>query len=465
MFRAGQKKQRRHILEAVVGISVLVVVITGCASSKEARKGDEKSLVDPSVAKQAEAAAKRISKGNDVHGTLKVIEDKSGHEGNIIKAMYKPFEKATGVKIKYTGTENGPAIIQSQVRSGNPPNVVATNGGLMRKYAKEKKIYNLSQLTGSSLQKNFSKTTRDSLSYNGNVYGVYQDFNNVQLWYNPKQYSGPKSPNKWSDIADWTEKLGSEDKPAWCNAQEAGASTGFPVAQFFEELFAKRYGKKATEDLANGKIPWTSSKVKHVYKMVHRAVGVDSHVHGGVAGSLSQDIGTGSNGLVSKPPKCEAVLWNTWTGGLIRSSAKTKIKAGKNLDFMPVPASKSKYENVEAYTGTATYAFKGTSNSAATKAFIKYIASPEAQKLLASANHWVVADKTVKPNVYNDELLRKTAKSYVRNKDTILAPAPSQIAPQEVDKAEQKGLVTYLKEPRKLNSVLAHMQDVAKKHQ
>ncbi|WGW12822.1 hypothetical protein LWF01_03340 [Saxibacter everestensis] len=439
-----------------VPAAALALVLSGCATEEQASGGATGGTdLDAKLVDAAQAKAKEIMGDEQLDGSISIIGDNSGTEGALIEAFYKPFTEATGVKINYTGSADSLSLIQSRVASGSPPDLVTSSPGVMAEYSRSHKLLNLSSLMGDDLKKNYSASVLDTASIDGSVYGVYQGFNNYMMWFNPEEYTGPKAGSSWQDVADWTEKKAADGTPTWCNAQGSGASSGWPGEAFIETLFAKKYGPALTEEWGTGKLSWTSPQVKDAWQMFGAIAAKDANVAGGVKGSLTQDIGTGSNGLVTDPPTCQAEVWGSWTSGLITSSAEG-VKPGENLDFMRVPASEPKFENTESYSATVTYAFK---DSPEVRAFARYIASTEAQTLLASADHWPVSNINVPVSTYKDPLLQKMAKTYFTD-DVELAAGPANLAKTAVLTQADKGVMSYLQDPSKLDEILQSIQKV-----
>lgn len=172
--------------------------------------------------------------------------------------------------------------------------------------------------------------------------------------------------------------------------------------------------------------------------------------NGGVTGALSDSIATGYSGLATDPPKCRAAVWGSWTAGLVNAAAPGGVKPGENLDFFQVPASNPKYLGTEIWQAEAVSALV---DSPATRAFMKYIASKEAQTLLASADQWTVANTNVPSSTYASPLLKKAADTYIRG-SVELSSGPNVLAPASVGTAFYKGVIAYLKDPGKLDSIL-----------
>ena len=85
------------------------------------------------------------------------------------------------------------------------------------------------------------------------------------------------------------------------------------------------------------------------------------------------------------------------------------MQPGVNLDFFQIPGASPQYSKTEIFQTTVATAFNDTPQ---TEAFMKFIESTEAQTLLASADHWTVANKNVPTSTYKSVLLQRAAKTY-----------------------------------------------------
>lgn len=412
--------------------------------------------LDPALVSAAEAKAKQIAEGQNLSGTIEVIGQNGGYEGALTEAVMKPFESATGIKIRYTGTQDS-SIILARARSGNPPQVAMMQQGLMAGLVRDGKLVDLGAFMGDELKANFTDAVNETASVDGKIYGVYQGFSPFMFWYNPVAYTGPKAGASWADVVKWTKDEGAKGVPVWCMAQEAGAGSGFPGSQMLETMFAKKYGPKLLREWGDGTLAWTSTEVKDVWQM-YGQIAQDANVYGGVQGALSSSIASGYDGLVTDPVGCQAAIWGAWTAGLINASTGGSVKPGENLDFMPIPASTPEDAGTEIFQAAVTVAFD---DSAATKAFMEFLASPEQQALLASADQWAVANLNVPSSTYKSALLKKASETYF-GKDVQLSAGPNILASAGVATEFNKGIVEYMADPSQLDAILQRIEDASK---
>jgi alpha-glucoside transport system substrate-binding protein len=458
--------RRRNALVFIALLSAGALGLTGCATAEQSGATASASGVTAaktaglsvSLYKKAVAEAKSAAGGKKLGGTLDYIGGQSGSQAQTLQAAYRAFTDATGTKITYTQSGSSvstTAAIQSRIAAGNPPDLVDLSLGQAKAFAKQGYTLDLTKTIGSStLADNYAPSLLTSLSYKGKVFGVTQGFSNFMVWYNPKTYTGPTSPSSWKEVTDWTDSAAAKGSSPWCIAEEAGGGSGFPGTQFIETLFAKTYGPQAVSDWADGTLSWTSDKVKGAWQEFGKIALDDSKVAGGVTGSLSTNIATGSNGLISSPAGCQTDLWGSWVPGVIGKG----VEPGTNLSFFQVPGVVSKYASTEIYNAGATVVLKST---AASRAFIKFLASSQAQALIGSADIWTVANKKVSSSAYSSPLLKKAAGIYFGNSVSLVAP-PDIMASSAVDAAFNKGVMSYLADPSTLDDVLATIEAASK---
>lgn len=402
----------------------------------------------------AVAESKRIAEGKSLTGYVEVIGQASGAEGQTLQDVYAAFTEGTGIEVRYTGTQDQSAIVQSRIQSGNPPNVADLQLGAALDYAEQGLLNDLSAAFGDDLKANFNQMLLDTATYDGKVIGVYQGMNPFMVWYNPQTYTGPKEPKDWKEIVDWTDAEAAKGNPVWCAAQGAGAGSGFPGAQIVDNIFLKKYGPELYNKWGSGELAWTSPEVKGAFEEFGKVVGQDSHVSGGVMGALSTSISTGYNGLTATPPTCQIILWGAWVPGLIGESAKP----GENIDFFRVPASSPDLYPYELFQSSISVGFK---DDPLTLAFLQYIASTPAQTYLASLNRWPVANKSVPTDTYPSPLLDKIAAEYFGG-DVQFAAGPNLMNGAATSSEYYKAVMSYLQSPGDLDSILETVQGTVK---
>ncbi|MFC9454484.1 ABC transporter substrate-binding protein [Streptomyces sp. NPDC056983] len=440
------------------------LVITSCLLATAAC-ADNTSTGSASVGKEQSASLTAAARkealaaagGKKIGGKVTMLGINGGAEGQLIKNALKPFTDATGIQVDYTGNEDLAAVVQTRVHADNPPDVVdAADLGTMLKYAKQGKLVDLGSLIGTStLKSSYPKSLLNATTVNGKTYGVFSEIDNFMVWYDPKTYKGPKSPATWDDLEKFTKQQAATGKTPWCMAQNAGAGSGWPGAQWIENWFLKHYGAAKLADWASGKLSWTSREVTAAWKAFGAVATDPKMVAGGPTTVLSSSVVNNGTGLISSPPSCSLMLWGVYAGG-VTLGQKPSLKPGTDLDFFPVPAGSPAHADDELFSGHVAYAF--TSNPR-TRALMRYWASAPAQTMLVASGQWTEANTKIPASAYANPLLKKASQQLLNGKN--LVAGPSMYSNPAVVAAFDKGVVSYIQKPGSLNDVLDGIQRVA----
>jgi alpha-glucoside transport system substrate-binding protein len=450
------RSPRARFAVTSLAVAATIALLAGCATAEES--GETAAVSPPGKTEliaAATAKAEEIAEGEELSGSIELIGPNGGKEGEILQSLYEPFTEATGVEVNYTGTQDYISIIQSRVQADNPPDMASMSLGVLRQYGETLDLVSVSDVVGDDeLSANYNASILDAVTYDGEVRAVFQGFSNFMMWYNPQTYEGPTDEDAtWDDVMDWSDDTIAAGETPWCAAQESGASSGFPGAQFIEVLFAKKYGPEKLREWGMGELDWTSDEVKDAFEMFGAIATDDAAINGGVTGALAEPISTGSAGLVTD--LCQAEVWGVFTAGLVAAAAP-ETEPGVNLDFMQVPGSDPEFAKTEIFQTEGTVAFNDTPE---TRALLAYIASTEAQTLLASANQWTVSNINVPSDTYDSVVLQRASETFFAD-DVVYGTGITTLAGGAVRAALYKGVVAYMQDPSSLDTVLQTIQDV-----
>ncbi|MFF3376655.1 ABC transporter substrate-binding protein [Streptomyces sp. NPDC002680] len=443
-------------LPAVLITSCLLAT-AACADNTSTGAASNGTGQSAALAAAARKEALAAAGGKKIGGKVTMLGINGGAEGQLIKNALKPFTDATGIQVDYTGNEDLATVVQTRVQAGNAPDVVdAADLGSVLKYAKQGKLVDLGSLIGTSaLKSNYPQSLLDATTVNGKTYGIFTEIDNFMVWYNPKTYKGPKNPSSWAQLEAFTKQQAAAGKTPWCMAQNAGAGSGWPGAQWIENWFLKHYGAAKLTDWAEGRLPWTSPEVTAAWKAFGAVATDDKMVAGGPTSVLSASVVNNGTGLVSSPPTCSVMLWGVYAGG-VTLGQKPSLKPGTDLDFFPVPAGSPAHADDELFSGHVAYAFNSNPR---TRALMKYWASAPAQTMLVASGQWTEANTRIPASAYTNPLLKKASQQMLTGKN--LVAGPSMYSDPAIVAAFDKGVVSYIQKPGSLNGILAGIQRTA----
>jgi len=434
-----------------LSVTFLLVAVAGCSSSdSEGGPAPTTSKAPGSVVEAAEAAAVEAAGGEELGGTVTMLGVLGGAELDAFKTVLAPFEKATGTEVQYEGTRDFAAVLQTRVEGGNPPDVVATPAiGEMAALAEQGALADLSEVVGDdTLNANFSQSLLETASLDGQVFGIFNSVNlGGLIWYDPKTYEGPTDPKSWEDLQAWATSTAEEGTTPWCVGLESGAASGWPAADFIDEILLRQAGPEFHTRWRNGEEPWTSPEVKAAFE-TYGAMVTEGMAYGGVTNVLSTNFAKAANPMYASPPECFLNQQASFMAGIITDSFPD-IEPETDLDFFPVPDFTTEYPGIRSISGEIVAISNETPESVA---LVKYLATREAGTLIASTGRWLSPNKGVGESIYKDPFLKK-ASAVIAEAEGTYSLGNSLMPQTEVDAFWQAGL-DYTQNPEELDEIL-----------
>jgi len=430
----------------------LLSASAGCSSPEEppARTAPK---APQSAVEAAEAAALEATGGDELGGKVTMLGVLGGAELDAFEGVLKPFQDATGIEVQYEGTRDFGAVLQTRVDGGNPPDLVATPAiGEMSALAEEGTLADLSEVVGEdTLKANFSESLLETASLDGQVFGIFNSVNlGGLIWYDPKTYEGPTDPESWDELQAWAQENVDDETAPWCVGLESGAASGWPAADFIDEILLRQAGPEFHKRWQDGEEPWTSPEVKAAFETYGETVG--DLAYGGTTNVLSTNFAKAANPLFTSPPRCYIHQQATFMGGIITDSFP-ELEPEKDLDFFPVPDFSTDYPGIRSISGEIVALINTTPQS---EALVKYLATREAGTLIASTGRWLSPNKGVEESIYQDPFLKK-ASGVLAEAEGTYSLGNSLMPQKEVDAFWKAGL-DYTRSPEDLDSILATVE-------
>lgn len=334
--------------------------------------------------------------------TLTVAAAWSGAEQKNFEAVLKKFEQDTGAKVDYTSFgDNGPTYIKSQLEGGSPPNVaVLGQPALMQQLAADGDIKPVSDAVKTAVEKNYSESWIDLGSAGDELYGVwFKAANKSTVWYNADIYdeAGAKAPTDWDGFLAELALV----RDAGYAGVSVGADVGWPLTDWFENVYLRTAGAEKYDQLTNHEIPWTDPSVKEALDTLATLWGSDLVQEGGA----QRDFPTSVTEVFGADPQAGTVYEGDFVAGNIAEDGNSTV--GENALFYDFPEING---SAPAVVGGGDVAVQFT-DDAATNALMEYLASPE------SAAEWVPNGGLTSPNkavdtgLYPDDTARQIAEA------------------------------------------------------
>lgn len=202
--------------------------------------------------------------GSDASKSLRYLipQPETADQLTLIKEDMKTFEKQSGITVKLDvlPNDNLQTIIQTQLKSGNGPDVFdyGTGPGFAGVLAKAGL---LRDLTADYTSRDWPiyDFAKERATYGGKVLGIPANVEEYGIFYNTEIFSklGISEPKNLGDLEAASAKI----KDAGIVPLAVADKEGWEGGHYLSMALSSRVGSKGMSELLNGQTPWTSPDV------------------------------------------------------------------------------------------------------------------------------------------------------------------------------------------------------------
>ena len=375
---------RRHrVALSIAAIAATGLVVSGCASGG----GDN---------------AESPSAGEFAGTTLNVVAAWSGAEQKNFELVLKKFEDETGAKVNYTSFgDNGPTYIQGQLEGGTPPNVaVIGEPALPQPLVKDGDLLPHSAGVKALVEKNYSQSWIDLGSVDNELYGVwFKAANKSTMWYNADIYdeAGATVPTDWDSFMTQLQVV----QDSGFSGISVGADVGWPLTDWFENVYLRTAGPEMYDKLTKHEIPWTDASVTKALDVMATLWSSDVLQPGGAQRTFPESV----TAVFGADPQAGTVYEGDFVAGNITEDGNSVV--GKNALFYDFPSIDG---SAPAVVGGGDVAIAMVDDKA-TMALMAYLASPESAEIWVPNGGLTSPNKNVDTALYPDDIARQIAEA------------------------------------------------------
>ncbi|MDI2125220.1 ABC transporter substrate-binding protein [Yinghuangia seranimata] len=397
----------------------------------------------------------------------------TGAEADAFAGIVAPFERRTGIDVRYEGSRDVDAVLAARVQEGTPPELAALSspGDLIR-YARTGRIAPLDDIR--ELADTDKAYAPDWVTL-GRVDGrrmavVVKAALKSLLWYDPKVFADRslKPPATWADMLAAARSFAAGPSPSapWCLGLASSSASGWPGTDWIEDLVLARSGPDVYDRWVSGQLAWNSPEIEGAWKAwgdllaagrsgVVGVVGANGATGAGPSlDALLTPYNKASPGLVAAPPACALDHQGSFASGWY-AAAPGKPVPGVDFDFTAFPAA----PNAAGTTGRA-----GPVREVAGDVMAMFHDTPEARQLLAylagtEAQTLWVRTGALSPN-RGVPLTAYPATSVAQALGRTLAEAEairfdgSDLMPTAMRGAFYRAVLSYIADPSQLDHIL-----------
>lgn len=392
--------------------------------------------------------------------TIDALTEWGGSELDAFKQQLAAFTKKTGVNVTVESTRDLPAVLNTRIRGNNPPDICGMpNLSTFQDMVNKGKVVQLDKFIDmNQIQKDYAKAWIDLASVNGHMYAVLPKANNKNtVWYNPTQFqsAGGTIPQTWNDLISVSDKIAKSGKYPWAMGVESAASSGWPATDWVALIYMGKYGPDMYNQWVTHKIPWTHPSIKDSIQMFGQIVQGNHYINGAPQSILATNFQDSTYQPYDTPPKAYMCCLGDFTSGFITSQFKT-LKAGTDFNFFPFPTINAQYKGGIIGGADIMVAMKDNDG---TRQFMQFMSSAEAQTIWVKLGGATSVNKSVQLSDYPDAVTRQSAQMLTGA--TAATLSVGDLIPAALQSAYWKGMLTYIQDPKQLDSVLSSLESTA----
>lgn len=322
------------------------------------------------------------------------------------------FEKATGAKVEYAGSDSFEQQIVIDIKAGSPPDLAAfPQPGLAANMAANGGLVPLGDDTAAWVRDNYAagKSWVDlgTMKEKGGQEKFFGIFFNVNLkslvWYAPENFedAGYDVPASMEDLLALSDEIVADGGTPWCIGLSSGDATGWPATDWVEDIMLRSYAPDVYDGWVSNEMKFNDPRVVAVLETFGKFAKNDAYVDGGAKAVGSIDFRDSPKGLFDVPPKCYMHRQASFITAFFPESAKV----GEDADFFYFPSFASKGLGNPVLGGGTMMAM--TKDGEAARAFIEFLKHPKSHEIWMQDGAFLTAHKGVDLNAYATPTLRK----------------------------------------------------------
>lgn len=349
-----------------------------------------------------------------------------GTEGQRFTADLDRWAAGEGIEIRYTGTGNLAADLQSRIANADPPDIaVISQPGLVEALHDDGDVRALSPEVAAEAA---GTMPTDALQL-GQVDGTQVGFPfrisaKSLVWYRPSQFEalGLEVPTTLNGLEALVADIQGRGLTPWCLGIEAQDATGWPATDWVEDLVVRQWGVDVYRGWIDGAVPFSDARIAQSFATFRELVLARGRVAGGPSGVLRTSVQDASAPLFTSDPGC--VLYHAPSFALGWMPAGISVGPEGGIDVFDVPS----------VTGDAPPLVVGTDvvvsfdDRPDVEKVLAFLASPDAVLTWARDGGFLSPSDAIPPGTY-DATTREILAESVEDGTTLVVDGSDAMPP------------------------------------
>ena len=370
-----------------------------------------------------------------VFGTL------SDSEADAFTASVQPFERSSGINVRYVGSSNFEADLLERLRRGDAPDIaLLPQPGLLPTLVSEGFALPWTEALEASATEQIDPRLVGLSTVENQVYASWYELTLKSLvWYSPSEFArlGLTVPQTWSDLDALVAKVVAAGVSPWCLGIRDGGATGWVATDWVEDLVLRFAGPDVYDRWITHEVPFSDRSIANAVQRFGDIALSNTLVYGGSRAAVRNTVTDAARQLTSSPSKCVLNRQASFLPRLVGS--RTAVGPAADLWAFPLPSA----EGAKApliVGGTMSVRFSADPN---VDQLATYLASAEAARERAKLGSFVSPLTTVPLDAYSSELDRSVA-GWLRDADVLRFDASDLMPPSVGVAAFWSGMAAWL---------------------
>lgn len=404
------------------------------------------------------AAAVGGARQAPVTGTIAVLGPYSDADQGSFEAVLAGFrQRNPDVTVDYTsaGADAGATLARLVALGVGVPDVAVltlpADATVLRNLAGRGALSPIG-FAARALDANYAFAWKRIGSVGGSLYGVpFKATERSAFWYDARLFraAGVQAPKTWQEL----ERVAGRLLRAGVKPFAIPAADGRALGDIFESVYLGQHGQTRYERLARHEIKWTDPSVEAALRAMRSVILNPFLVSGGTQAALETDFRTAVMQVVGMRPKAAMVFGGSAVLPVLRSA-----KGVRPMNQLGTFAFPTIGEPPARVIGRAD-AIVMVKDSAAARALIQYLATPEAASIWAKRGGFLSPNRKVEPSAYPLASSRTLAAALTRASAFRLDLSERQPATLQARLGEL--LQEYVRHPSRLDRITALLEAAA----
>jgi len=236
---------------------------------------------------------------------------------------------------------------------------------------------------------------------------------------------------------------------------ESSASSGWPAADWVDQIYLNLNGPTLYDKWVLHQIPWTDPSIKNAIQMFGQIAQGTHYINGAPQAILATNFQDASYLPFDTPPKAYMYYLGDFTEGFITTQFP-HLTAGTDFSFFNFPTINPTYAG--AVTGGADI-MAALKDNDGTRQYMQFITTVEAQSIWPKRGGATSVNRLVPLSVYSDPVSKAAAQQLTTA--SVFRVGADDLMPTAMENAYWSGMLTYIGNPSKLDSVLSSLEATA----